>query len=385
MTPLQNSYIEVDTAAITHNAKAITSAYPHRYNIAVIKGNAYGHGYGIVPALINGGINAFAVSKLSEALAVREYDKANPVIMLQPITPDLYKTASENNISVCINDSETLDEAILSGCSLKIHIKVDSGMNRLGFKEKAELDNAYKKALDCKRLSIEGIFTHFHTSGRIDKEYKKNKETFESLTKDIDLKSIPIVHTNRTQTAVLHKTPDYETGARFGIALFGFLTVYGYSKGIKGKIRKLQFETQRRFKGIEPCLLPVNEPLRKALNVYTKVLQVKAVKKGEYVGYGLMHRAKSNEYIAVIDIGYGDGIGRRRIHTPVSINGKLYEIIGDVGMGMCEVLADETVKRGDTVCIFGGNIPSTKITGALCTTIYEAMTNFDSSIPRKYI
>lgn len=380
----RNTYIEIDTSAIEHNARSLVSAYPHKYNIAVIKGNAYGHGYGIVPALIKGGINAFSVSKLEEALEVRKIEPVLPVIMLQPVHKDFYKLCSEKNISVCINSLETFTEALESGCRLNVHFKVDCGMNRLGFKDAAILKECIDKAFLSDRLTVEGIFTHFHTSGRIDTEYASNLKRFEELTRDIDLSKIPMVHLDRTQTAILHKSPSYETGARFGIALFGYPTVYPYSNSLKGKIRKLQYKLTCRIKGIEESLSPVNEPLKKAFNLYTEVIQVKKASAGEYVGYGLMHKAKTDEYIAVIDIGYADGIGRRRSDTPVSINGKKYQIIGDVGMGMCEVLVDETVKRHDKVTVFGGDIPSTEITGKLNTTIYEAMTIINSSIPRIY-
>lgn len=385
MEPLyRNTYIEIDNKAIEENAALLTKNYPHKYNIAVIKGNAYGHGYGIVPALLRGGMNAFAVSKLDEALEIRKYDTEHPIIMLQPVHPEFYKLCSENNISVCINDSEAVDAALSCNLALKLQIKVDCGMNRLGFKDKNELTGAVNKIMSSDKLTLEGIFTHYHTSGRIDKEYKKDKAKFEYLTSDIDLSLIPMVHCDRTQTAILHESPEYETGARFGIALFGFSTVYSYSSGIKGKIRKLQFEFNRRLKGVEPCRPYTPLPLKKAFNVYTEVIQVKKAAPGEYVGYGLMHKTETEEYIATIDIGYADGMGRRRFDTPVAINGKLYKIIGDIGMGMCEVLVDETVKKYDRVTVFGGIIPSTAITSKLNTTIYEAMTNYDSSIPRFY-
>lgn len=381
----RNTYVEIDNHIIEENARILCNSYPHKYNIAVVKGNAYGHGYGVIPALIKGGMNAFAVSNLNEALCVREYTSDCPVIMLQPVHEECFKICSDNNISICINDLNILEAAISSGFSLKIHIKVDSGMNRLGFKEKADINKAVSLIKNNKSLFLEGIFTHFHTSGRIDNEYKANKETFEALTSDIDLLSIPIVHLDRTQTAILHESPAYETGARFGIALFGFPTVYPYSNGIKGKLRKIQFELSRKMKKVDACRPYSELGLKKAFTLYSEVIQVKEVKAGEYVGYGMMHKASSDEYIAVIDIGYADGIGRKRYNTNVSINGKLYRIIGDVGMGMCEVLVDSTVKKYDKVTVFGKEVSTNSVTSVLNTTIYEVMTNIKAEIPRKYI
>lgn len=116
----RKTYVEIDNSIIEANARFMCSEYPHKWNIAVVKGNAYGHGYGIVPALIKGGMNAFAVSKLEEALQVRKYEKTAPIIMLQPISKEYYKVASEENISVCVNDSDTFKEVVESGETLKI-------------------------------------------------------------------------------------------------------------------------------------------------------------------------------------------------------------------------------------------------------------------------
>lgn len=129
----RKTYIKIDNRILENNARVLTKAYPHKYYIAVVKGNAYGHGYGIVPALVRGGINAFAVSNLNEALKVREFEKNLPVIMLEPVHKEYLSVCEQNNISVCINCKETFDEVAESALKLKVHIKVDCGMNRLGF------------------------------------------------------------------------------------------------------------------------------------------------------------------------------------------------------------------------------------------------------------
>ena len=98
----------------------------------------------------------------------------------------------------------------------------------------------------------------------------------------------------------------------------------------------------------------------------------------------LGHKAEKDEIVATIDTGYADGINRKRVGSFVSIKGKKYPIIGEVGMGMCEILADETVKKYDKVTVFGSEIPIRSITRHVMTTMYELMTNLDSSIPRIY-
>lgn len=381
----RKTYVEIDNSIIEHNARLITEAFPHKYNIAVVKGNAYGHGYGIIPALKRGGMNAFAVSNLDEAIEVRKWDSECPVIMLQPVHKEIYSVLSENNISACVNDMETFEDIKAAGVNLKLQLKIDSGMNRLGFKKRADVTKVYKDIEASDNLTLEGIFTHFHTSGYQDKEYELNREKFLELTSEIDLTKIPMVHVDKTQTVFLHKTPEWANAARVGIALFGFTTVHDFPDTIKGKIRRLQRERNNKKNNIEPCI-PIKEyDVRKAFTLYTEVIQIKKVEPSEYVGYGLFHRAAGTEYIAVIDTGYADGIGRKRYKSNVSINGKKYPIIGEVGMGMCEVLVDETVKKYDKVTVLGGEIPIVSITAHIGTTMYELMTNIDSTIPRTYI
>lgn len=381
----RQTYVEIDNSIIEANAALMCKLFPHKYNIAVVKGNAYGHGYGVIPAMIRGGMNAFCVSKLEEALLVRKEQKEYPVIMLQPVRPEFLNVCEENDISVCVNDKDTLNDIEKSGLKLKLQFKVDCGMNRLGFKDKEELTECVNKALNSGNLYVEGIFSHFHTNGLEDLEYENNKLRFEELTKDIDLSKIPMVHVDRTQTVFLHDCPEFANGARIGVSLYGFTTIYPYKDNIKGKIRKLQREIKNKRSGVKPTKPLKYYDVKQAFTLYTEVIQVKDVNPGEYVGYGLFHKATEKEKIAVIDIGYADGIGRKRYRSNVAINGKKYPIIGEVGMGMCEVLVDKDVKKYDKVTVLGGDIPISSITRHVGTTMYELLTNVDSAIPRTYV
>ena len=381
----RKAYVEIDNSIIRENAKLMCSLFPHKWNIAVVKGNAYGHGYGIIPALIEGGMNAFAVSNLDEALKVREYTKDRPVIMLQPIPSEYLSIAGDNDISVCVNDFDTYKEIVESGLKLKLQFKVNSGMNRLGFSDKELLTKAINEASENDKLTVEGIFTHFHSNGLRDTEYARDKKRFEDLTSDIDLTKIPMVHLDRTQTVFLHDAPSYENGVRIGISLYGFTTIYPYSNSIKGRIRKLQRGFENKLHGVAPTKELKKYPVKTAFTFITEVIEVNKVNKGDYVGYGLLHKAEETEYIAVIDTGYYDGINRKRYLSNVAINGKKYPIVGEVGMGMCEVRVDESVKKHDKVTVLGGDIPISEITRHVGTTMYELLTSIKPEIKREYI
>lgn len=380
----RNVYVEVDNSIIESNARYMCEKFLHKYNIAVVKGNAYGHGYGVIPALKKGGMNVFAVATLDEALEVREYEKELPVILLEPIDPRYLEVASKENVSVCVNDADTYEDIKKSGLKLRLQFKINSGMNRLGFSDCEEFTQIFREAKENPNLEIEGIFTHFHTNGIEDNEYCDNKKRFEEMVKNIDLKEVPMVHVDRTQTVFLHDTPDYANGARIGIALFGFSTIYPYADSVKGKIRKLQRELRNKKNKVPPCHDLKVYDVKQGFVLYSEVLQVNKVNPGEYVGYGMFHKAEGTEYIAVIDIGYADGISRKRYGSYVAINGKKYKIIGEVGMGMCEVLVDETVKKKDKVTVFGGDIPISSIARHVGTTMYELLTNVNEKIPRVY-
>lgn len=381
----RNTYVEIDNGAIEHNARLLSDTFPHKYNIAVIKGNAYGHGYGIVPALVKGGMNAFAVSCLSEALEVRKYDSEHPVIMLQPVPASFLEACSAHNISVCVNDHDTFEEIFESGLKLKLQFKVNCGMNRLGYTDGSLLKEDMGKAEAKENLSVGGIFSHFHTSGLTDTEYADNRKRFETITAGIDLTKISMVHIDKTQTILLHDTPSYCNGARFGISLYGFTSVYPYDNSLKGRLLQKRRDLRNKLNHVEPSKELKNYNLKTAFTLYSEVIQVNKIGAGDYVGYGLLHKAAGTEYIAVIDIGYNDGIGRKRSNTNVLINGHKYPIVGEVGMGMCQVLVDDTVRKHDKVTVLGGGISIRGIASALGTTTYETLTRISTDIDRRYL
>ena len=381
----RNTYVEIDNSAIEHNARLLSETFPHKFNIAVIKGNAYGHGYGIVPALVKGGMNAFAVSNLSEALEVRNYDSEHPVIMLQPVPTAFLEDCATHNISVCVNDRDTFEDIYKSGLKLKIQFKVNCGMNRLGYTDGALLKEDIARAEAADNLTVEGIFSHFHTSGLTDTEYAADRTRFEKITAGIDLTKIPMVHIDKTQTILLHDTPSYCNGARFGISLYGFTSVYPYDNSLKGRLLQKRRDIRNKLNHVEPSKALKNYDLKTAFTLYSEVIQINKIEQGAYVGYGLLHKAERPEYIAVIDIGYSDGIGRKRTGTNVLINGHKYPIVGEVGMGMCQVLVDESVKKHDKVTILGGGISIRGIASALGTTTYETLTRINTLIDRRYI
>ena len=160
--------------------------------------------------------------------------------------------------------------------------------------------------------------------------------------------------------------------------------MYPYDNSLKGRLLQKRRDLRNKLNHVEPSKELKRYDLKTAFTLYSEVIQINKIDTGAYVGYGLLHRAAGPEYIAVIDTGYSDGIGRKRSGTNVSINGRKYPIVGEVGMGMSHVLVDDSVKKHDKVTVLGGVISIRGIASALGTTTYETLTRISSSIDRRY-
>ena len=233
---------------------------------------------------------------------------------------------------------------------LKVHLKLDTGMNRLGLTTKEELIGSIKLLKENKNIYLEGIYTHIATSGINDIYYDKQIEKLKELTKEINLKDIPIIHIGRSMTLVNHKKLDFVNGVRLGICM------YGFSNSIKSPtgLRKIKRDLNLKKLNISESILSNDLNLKTAFTLYTEVMSLRKVEKGSFVGYGANYITSDDIIVATLPIGYFDGITKEMKY--VSINNKRYEIIGDICMDMTMIKVDDTVKLHDKVEIFGDNI-----------------------------
>ena len=182
-------YVEIDTKQIRQNVQNIIKRYnDYKYYIAVVKGNAYGHGFKIVEDIVDAGANYLAVSTLEEGLQVRKYSD-KPIMLLQPIALEDLKIASENNFDITISDIDYYKEVAKSDLRLTLQLKIDSGMNRLGLDDISDIDYLVEDVKKHPNLNLKGIFTHLATEGLLDKCWDDQVSEFERLTKNIDLSS----------------------------------------------------------------------------------------------------------------------------------------------------------------------------------------------------
>lgn len=372
----RNTYAQIDTKKIMENAKYITSTYDFKYYFGVVKYNAYGHGIAIINSLIKGGVNYLAVATLDEAIDIRKEFPKIPILVLEPIDIGYIDQAIFYDITVTVDNLKYLKDLINFSFDkpLLVHFKVDSGMNRLGFKSTKDLTEAYGIIENQDMIVLEGIYTHFATSGINDNYYDYQIKTFESITKNINLNNIPIVHMDRSITLTNKKKQEYCNGCRFGMLLYGISArpvVLSKLDKIKNRIKNLLGR-----KTNYPKVLPLKE----AFELYTEVMSVRQANKGEYVGYGT-YRLENSCKIATLPVGYADGVDKSFKY--VYISGSLYPIVADT-MDMIMIMVDDKVKLGDKVEIIGKNISVLDVCRNTGLNAYHLFARISNRIPRKY-
>lgn len=378
----RKTYVEIDEDILKKNTEEIVTKYSgYKYFFGVVKNNAYHHGIKIVNSLIQGGVNYLAVSSLEEAIDIRKYNTEIPILVLEPIDLDFIDDVINNNVTITVDSLEYL--AVLNKMSipykLNIHLKIDSGMNRLGFKKRKEVNAAVQMIKENKKLFLEGIYSHFATSGINDVYYDKQVEAFLEITKDIDLSTIPIVHMDRSLTFVTHKKLTFANGVRLGIVLFGFSGSRKTGKGLKAKLREMKRNMYNKRNHISETIQENDLELHTAFKLYSNVMSIRKVKKDDVVGYNASYKVKEDGYIATIPVGYADGVTKDFGY--VVINGKRYKIVSDA-MDMIMVLVDKSVKYKDKVEIFGDTISVRETANRLGINAYHLFNQISNRVPR---
>lgn len=380
----RKTYAIIDEDKLKNNIKEIKAKYDnYKYYIGVVKNNAYNHGIKIINSLIEGGINYLAVSSLEEALDARKYNSKIPILCLEVIDLDYIYDCINNNVTITVESLEYLEKLnkIKLDFPIKIHLKLNTGMNRLGISEVNEVNKCVSIILENKKLILEGIYTHFATSGISDKYYDDQMKKFQELTKDIDLTSIPIVHLGRSLTLVNHDKPDFVNGIRLGIIMYGFSQSIKEDTSLRGKLRAIKRKKLIKKFNISKTYLTNDLNLKTAFSLYSNVMTIKKVKNKEFVGYGANFFADRNIKVAIIPIGYADGVTIK--YKNVSIKGKKYQIIAD-SMDMLMVKVDNTVKIGDKVEIFGENISIREASRNNGCNSYRLFNMITNRVPRIY-
>ena len=219
----RNTYLEVDLEKIKKNVKNIIAKFPeYKYHFGVVKANCYGldnESLEVTKAILEGECNYLAVATLEEAIKIRKKFEEIPILVLGHINKDYLNQAKEYNITITIHSAQSLEEIINKNINgLKAHIKVNTGMNRLGINK--NLKGLYEKCIN-NNIEVEGIFTHIYNASN-EEDYNKQIEIFENLLKEIDISKVPIIHISASEALTNYKKVEEANGCRLGIIMYGF-------------------------------------------------------------------------------------------------------------------------------------------------------------------
>lgn len=374
-------WAEINLDALRHNINEILKLVPAEKIMGVVKANAYGHGAGMISKELSAaGINKFAVSNVYEALDLRLDKTPGDILILGNVDTSSVLELAENNITVCLYDLEyakLLNKAAEDfNVKLKCHIKVDTGMGRLGIPFKnLQASDVFKSQIEeifkLKKLDITGAFTHFATADRDNDEtaefencqYRNFKAAANIINEVAKMhnKNNLCFHSSNSAATVL----DYKTLPsaiyRAGIILYGLTP----SANLK---------------------LPIN--LKPVMSLKATVTQIKEVKKGESISYGRTFTADKNIKTAVVTAGYADGFMRGLSNCgEVLINGRSAPVLGRVCMDqtIVDVSNIDNIKNGDTAIIFGDDLRVENLAQKLGTINYELVCAVAHRVPRVYI
>ncbi len=353
MSLYRDTYALVDLKRLEHN---IQVSYQHQKKpmMAIIKANGYGHGATTIVSLMETmhEIEMYGVATFKEALELRESGAQKGILVLGAACKEDFILASQKNITLTLFSKDYLLDMLRYDYEkpLQVHLKIDTGMNRLGFKCKEDIDEALS-LLDERKICMTGVFTHYACADEDEESYLIQFEKFKQLSQDLD---VPYKHAANS-AASLYYQEDYTNMVRCGISIYG----------------------------VDPAGHESLE-LQQVMSLWSKVVMVKKIHAGEKVGYGFTYEAQEDQYIATLPLGYADGFIRANQGRCVYIRGHHYPIVGRVCMDQMMVKVDEHVQVGDEVEIFGDHISLATMAKELHTIPYEIVCLLSLRIPRLY-
>ncbi len=361
------SYAKINLSALRHNFRTVKGLLsPETKLLAVIKADGYGHG-ALKAALAFGDCDYFGVACLDEALELRKNGIAKPILILGYTAPEEAPVLVQNQLTQCVFSAEYLAELehyLPTGATLKVHLKIDTGMSRLGFyAHSAETvaetaEEIIRITKETKNMEYEGIFTHF-TSSECDREVTDGQFTlFCDLIRRLEEKGLhfSLKHCANSAATVLY--PEYHLDmVRPGLLL------YGYTPGPEVKL-----------------------DLKPALELKAVIAQIHRVKAGDTVSYNRTYKAEKETEIATVCIGYGDGFSRHLSNGgPVLYKGQKTRILGRICMDQCIIdVTGMRAKAGEEVTLFGPGLSAEETAEFSDTVSYEVLCNIGKRIPRIY-
>lgn len=354
---MRATVMEIDKKKFQKNMENIQNYVGAKTLMPVIKANAYGTCINKSLNLINQ-YEIVAVAIIDEAIQLRQMGYAKEIFVLNPPTSDEIKNIIDYSVTIGLSNIEFARRLIVSRNKVKVHLEIETGMNRTGIKLE-ELEKFIKEIKDT-NIEVEGVYTHL-SSADFDQDYTKMqlskfKEAVEIVKNTFP--EIKYIHSSASN-GILNYPEDISNTVRPGIIMYG----YESYEGVKNQI------------DIEPIT-----------KLKTKIVHIKDVLENEAIGYSQKFVAPHQMKIATIPIGYADGLRRELSNKgKVIVKGNLVPIVGNVCMDSCmiDITEIEDVNIEDDVYIWDNEIQTVEDIAKLCNTInYEIISTISARVPR---
>lgn len=371
---IRGAWAEIDLDALAHNMEEIRRLVREDALVtAVIKADGYGHGAKkIAQTLLDNGADRFAVAVLDEGIELRQAGFEVPVLILGFTDPERAEEVVKYNLDQTVYSWELAEalskEAARQNKKAKIHIKVDTGMGRIGLQPNNESVNLIKKISELPNIILEGIFTHFAVADTADKRYTEEQyEKFNWIISELQKQNVEFNVRHCGNSATIIDLPDMHMDmVRAGIIL------YGLAPSNEVLLKKID--------------------LRQVMSLKVRITHVKEIEAGQSVSYGRKFIASKKSKIASLPIGYADGYTRMLSgKAEALVKGKRVPVVGRICMDQCmiDITGIEDVKVGDEVVLFGRQgkdmIHIDELAEKLGTINYEIVCMISKRVPRVYI
>jgi alanine racemase len=377
--PFRSSWVEIDLAAIESNARRLKQLIgPEVELMGMVKANAYGHGAtGVAPAAVRGGASWLGVYTVGEGVEVRRTGVQVPILVLGPTPPEWLPAAAERDLALTTPSADSARALAQTARSLgklvRVHVKVNTGMNRLGV-EPEEAVPLIRELREGGGVEVEGLATHFAVADDPNArgiagwgaEYTRRQfESFRNVVEQLEAEGLGVRYYHAANSPATLYRPEY----RLNIVRTG-ITLYGLHPSAEAP----------RPSGFQP-----------ALTWKTRLALVRRVPKGSFVSYGATFETQRDSLIGVIMAGYADGFRRgARNYGEVLICGKRAPLVGRVCMDqtMVDVTDIPGAEADAEVVIIGKQgeqeIPAEEVGQKAGTNNYEVVTTISARIPRVY-
>ncbi|WP_042170509.1 alanine racemase [Paenibacillus gorillae] len=370
--------VEISLDALSRNLQAFRNTMPEgRRLLVAVKANAYGHGaVAVAREAERFGVDYLGVAFLDEALQLRQAGITAPILVLGYVPANALEVARSYDVTVALFREDVLEAAAAlplheDGNRLKVHIKMDTGMGRLGLLGVQAVADFIERALKVPQLEVEGLFTHFARADELDKSHTKQQhERFSEIVDYVKQKQLPIKIIHSANSAAGIDMPEWPSDmVRLGISMYGLYP---------------SDEVKRDAIALEPVM-----------SLKSEVVMVKEAPPGWGISYGSRYVTSRQEQIGTLPIGYADGFSRMLGgKAKVLVRGVKVPVLGTICMDQCMIALDEVsgekaVQPGEEVVLIGRQgeacITAEEIAAQLGTINYEVTCMMAARVPRIYM